>query len=273
MRWRTQLLAIAALAATPRVASADTTITPLTGVGSNAVDSFFGWSSIAHVAAVGTTVAFTRGGPDHNASLYFREHASWGKPGIGAEILGYVAPTAGTAMVYLVGRVSQNDRTLVASYALIQATALTLATVTTLKFFTGRAPPDKIDHEGSRDVSHSFRFGLGRGGIIDGWPSGHTAVITAMATTLASYYRDAAVTIIGATMIAYTGFSMVSYDGGTVHWLSDVVAGFLIALPIGINVGRSFRARLDGEASPAQTWSIAPIAARGALGLSFLTVF
>ena len=35
------------------------------------------------------------------------------------------------------------------------------------------------------DYSRAFRFGLLRGGVIRGWPGGHTTTAVAMATTLA----------------------------------------------------------------------------------------
>ncbi len=255
------------LAASADVARADTELTPLSGLGTNTFNSFVGWSTFFHVAAISSTGVLVQTGPDHDAAEYFREHPGWGKAGVGAEYLGYLAPTVGTGLVYLFGRTSHDDKTLVASYALIQSTALTLATVTTLKFFTGRAPPDEVDFEHSKDVGHSFRFGFNRGGVYDGWPSGHTAIITAMASTLTAYYRSTAVGLVGAAAVAYTGFSMFTYQGGTVHWLSEVVAGFLIALPIGINVGNGFRARLEGEKQTAQTWSLMPMVSRGTVGL------
>lgn len=267
------MFVIAALVASPGAARAETEITPVTALGSNTFNSFIGWSSLFHVAAASSTFALVRTGADYDTSIYFRNHPSFGDVGIGGEVLGWVAPTAGTALVYVIGRAGGNDKTLVASYALIQSTALTLATVTTLKFFTGRAPPDETPDfpGGSHDMSRSFRFGFNRGGVFDGWPSGHTAIITAMASTLAAYYRSAAVAIVGGAAAVYTGVSMVSYQEGTVHWLSDVVAGFLIALPIGVSVGNGFRARYEGEKVTAQNWSLMPMLSRGSVGLSFAT--
>ena len=66
---------------------------------------------------------------------------------------------------------------------------------------------------------------------------------------------------------------MTAFRGGTTHWLSDTVAGFLVALPIGTTVGRAFRARFDAErgetAKPAaETWSVVPLLSHGTLGLS-----
>jgi len=257
-----------AVAAEPRTATAETQITPFTGLGTNTVDSFVGWPTLFHVAAVGATVGIVRSGADQDTASYFREHPTWGHAGLVGNILGYTAPTVGTAVFYLVGRASHRDETVVAAYAVMQATALTLATVTTLKFVTGRAPPEDEYLDGPRGASRSFRFGFYRGGVIDGWPSGHTAIMTAMASTLTAYYPKAAVAIIGFTVAAYTGYSMVSYRGGSVHWLSDVTAGFLIAFPIGMNVGRAFREKFDGEKQTARAWTLVPLVARGTLGLS-----
>ena len=95
-----------------------------------------------------------------------------------------------------------------------------------------------------------------------------------IAGTLTTYYRSWVVGVIGFSAALYTGFSVTSFRGGTVHWLSDAAAGFLVALPIGTTVGRAFRARLDSERGDAtkpsaQTWSVVPLVSQGTLGLSF----
>ncbi len=249
-----------------------TRLTPLSGIGEHTLDAFVGWNTLFHVAAVGSTYALVESGADYETTRFFRDHPSFGEPGIGGQILGYAAPIGAIAGLYVAGRAAHDSETLVASYAVLQSAALTLATVTTLKLVTGRAPPDEVDLASGRDVGHSFRFGFGRGGVIDGWPSGHTAAVTAVATTLATYYRSTALAIVGGIAVAFTGYSMVAYDGGTVHWLSDVVAGFLIAYPIGTTVGRGYREKRLGEQRDAQRdagrWTIAPMLGQGRLGVS-----
>lgn len=259
---------VLALAMQPRAASAETRLTPISGLGTNAFHSFVGWNTAFHVAAVGATAALVTSGADHEASKYFRQHDSWGPTGAVGYVLGYTAPTVGTVLFYVTGRLQQRDETVVASYAVMQSTAIAITTITALKLVTGRAPPEDFDHDSTHDARQSFRFGLYRGGIIDGWPSGHTAMLTTIAATLAGYYRRSSVTLIGFAVAAYTGFSMVAYDGGSHHWLSDVVAGALVSFPIGWTVGRSFRDRFDGEQPKARAWTLTPLAARGTLGLS-----
>ncbi|MGZ3416216.1 MAG: phosphatase PAP2 family protein [Polyangiales bacterium] len=262
-----------ALGASPGAARADTELTPLSGFGSNTFDAFIGWPTLFHAAAIGSTVVLARSGADESTTNYFRDHPSWGHAGIGGEILGYGAPTVGTALVYLVGRVSHNDKTTVLAYALLQTSILTFAAVTTGKLITGRERPDESEQEnGTRNATQSFHF-FTRGGLIDGWPSGHTAIITAFATTLATYYQSAAVAIVGLTTAVYTGFSMVTYKGGSEHYLSDVVAGFLIGVPIGWSVGRGFHQRYARENENASTWSLAPLVAGDARGLSVVGSF
>ena len=186
------------LATEPAVVAAETRLHPASGLGTNAIDSFVGWPTLFHAAAVGATVGLVKSGADYEASVYFRDHPGFGHAGAGGNILGYAAPIVGTAALWIAGRASHDDETLVASYAVLQSTALTLGTVTLAKLITGRAPPEDYDREhGSRDVSSSFRFGFYRGGIIDGWPSGHTAMITAIAGTLTAYYRSWVVGVIG----------------------------------------------------------------------------
>jgi len=122
-----------------------------------------------------------------------------------------------------------------------QAVVLAYVTNTLLKALTGRVPPD---NEMSLDVdarARRFQFGFMRGGVFNGWPSGHSMVNMAMAASFANYFHDVAwVPIVAYSWAAYVMAAVVV--GGQVHWLSEAVAGGAMGWAIGRTVGRGFAA-------------------------------
>jgi len=81
-------------------------------------------------------------------------------------------------------------------------------------------------------------LGFFKRGIIDGWPSGHTANAVASAIVISEIYDD--VLWIRVSAFLYAGAVSIGttfYD----HWASDVVAGWILGYGIGKTVGRSFK--------------------------------
>ena len=60
----------------------------------------------------------------------------------------------------------------------------------TLKVVTGRASPEAPFPTDLVARSQSFAFGIARGGIVEGWPSGHAMTNVAMATALIALTPD-----------------------------------------------------------------------------------
>ena len=109
---------------------------------------------------------------------------------------------------------------------------------------TSDEPASDGDEDYQDDYSKDFRFGFWRGGIFNGWPSGHTATATAMAVTLATLYPDNKYIFAGA--IAYSAMIGVSMSF-MAHWASDIFAGAITGFVIGRVVGKSFRNKQDGK--------------------------
>lgn len=78
-----------------------------------------------------------------------------------------------------------------------------------------------------------------------GWPSGHTMVNTALATSLYATNRDKAWALPAAVAYsAWIGTSMVFGGRGNIHWGSEAVAGWLMGVGIGWVVGDSYYRRM-----------------------------
>ncbi len=124
-----------------------------------------------------------------------------------------------------------------------------------VKTFTGRVPPHigeaiKGDSDYQEDYSKDFRWGFFRGGIKDGWPSGHTSVAVAMSTTLITLYPDNLAIRLGA--IAYSTFVGASMSFRA-HWVSDVFAGAFAGFAIGRTVGKNYAALRDKRNAASQS--------------------
>jgi membrane-associated phospholipid phosphatase len=119
--------------------------------------------------------------------------------------------------------------------ALAQAAIIGSLISSTYKEFTGRPPPPR--GMVVSDISHVFRFGLGRGGAFWGWPSSHTTIAFAMALTV--YMLTPKQRWVGWVAIVYAFYVGLGVSV-TIHWFSDFLAGAIIGSVIGAVVGTSF---------------------------------
>jgi hypothetical protein len=83
----------------------------------------------------------------------------------------------------------------------------------------------------------------------------------ATCSSLAAYYPDSlALKLVGAASVAYMIFGVTSFQGGSMHWFSEAIAGALVAYPIGVATGKGFRRMQQGQA-PARdqtAWVVLP---------------
>ena len=156
---------------------------------------------------------------------------------------GIAVPAALPLALWYTGEPGSSQR--VAAAAAGQAAALGLATSAVVKAFTGRVSPEAPEPADLTARSKAFRFGFLRGGILEGWPSGHTTTNVAMATALAT--SDSWAVRAGAGAFALWVALSVSFGiNGEVHWTSDAVAGLLTGAVVGWTVDRSFRPGSSG---------------------------
>jgi hypothetical protein len=115
----------------------------------------------------------------------------------------------------------------------------------------------------TEDYSNDWAFGFMERGVMSGWPSSHTMVAFAMATTLAEMYPDNQWLKIGAfTYAGCVGVGVSLFS----HWSSEVFAGALIGYAIGKSVGHSFNQLLDENNKTKMSYSL--YAVPGGIGLT-----
>lgn len=239
-------------------------------LGSHAADSFLGWTSVVHLGAVASTWLLVETDIDADVRRWAARQDEAASlelafPGLTG---GMVAPVAVPLLIYLAADEEKSCR---AAAAAAQAVVLAFVTANLLKGVTGRTPPDADSPVGVEDRSRAFRFGLLRGGLWDGWPSGHSINNMALSAALASYYREQIwLQVLVYCWAAYVMTSVVIGARGGVHWLSDAVAGGAMGWAIGWTVGSGFR----GEANEARAetnrmafW-IVPVLSRHTVGVS-----
>jgi membrane-associated phospholipid phosphatase len=215
---------------------------PFTNILTNTGDCFTGKNSIFHTASIVSTYLIIQSNTDYEVNKYFSENQNLRVVSDPAAWVGYILPAALCGSIYSIGKLKNDNELTYAGCAAIQATLLSVAYSSLLKAFTGRPNPDPTVYTDMKKASRTFRFGLLRGGIHYGWPSGHLAVNTAMVTSLMYFYKDSfLIDLFGYLYIGYLIFGVSSHEGSTMHWFSDVVAGTLIGYAIGSTVGSNFR--------------------------------
>lgn len=222
----------------------------------NLADAFWGGgvSALFHLGAVVTTPVLALSDSDYHVHEAFAEHPAWGEAAWPAIMGGTVLPVVLPATLLGVGYAAREPELVGGGWASLQAAAIAFVTMTVLKAVTGRPPPHPDLSDDMRRLSKTFRFGLFRGGVFWGWPSGHAVTNTAAVSALAAYYADKPEVIIPAySWAAYETYAVTCWHRGRMHWLSDAIAGALIGHAIGWAVGRGFRTQRESTSSVAQS--------------------
>ena len=201
--------------------------------------SYSGWNSFAHLGGVGATWFLIETQIDARVQEWSarRHKVLSGAASFPALAGGFFAP----ALVPFYMMRSTNPRIRKGGLAAGQAVAAALCASTLLKALSGRSAPDARRPHDVERRSRRFRFGFLRGGVFDGWPSGHAMTNMALAASLSSYFGAS-----GRLRLCVYGWAAYVMAGvtfgarGGVHWLSDAVAGGLMGWAIGTTIGKRF---------------------------------
>jgi len=167
---------------------------------------------------------------------YTYTHRAIYNAGYSAYYVGWTVPFAAPVGLYLYGLAKDNPDLQAVSMALAQSAFIGWSISAALKIITGRVQPIYLSDPDN--LNGDFRFGFLRGGINNGWPSTHSTVAFAMATTLFELYPDNQFVRIGA--MVYASYIAIGVSCN-VHWASDCVAGALIGYAIGRTIGINYR--------------------------------
>jgi membrane-associated phospholipid phosphatase len=211
----------------------------------------YSWPNVMfHVGAAGLTPLLA-----HTADLPVQEYFQFHDPLGGrpyadvAYYTGWSAPVAVPAGLYLGGLIAGKSDVATAGAAAIQAVVLETVVVSSLKWITDRAGPFPDGDPRKRTASSRWYrssadpmdFDFNPFKISEGlrWPSGHTAAMFALVSSLVAFHPDEPwIAAIGYPIVVGVGLGMIE---GDYHWMSDVVAGALIGHVIGWVTGTQFR--------------------------------
>ncbi|MDA8597078.1 phosphatase PAP2 family protein [Candidatus Pacebacteria bacterium] len=162
-----------------------------------------------------------------------------------ADDAGFVLAFGLPPLVFLLALLTRKHVYRVYAAAITYSIVLGFTVSTFIKVFTGRtSPPLRRIFTGGEavDNSHAFNFGFMQEQILGGWPSSHTTVATALATTLVImlpirwWYK---VPIVATALFIGIGVTL------GFHWLSEFVAGACLGVAIGLVVGRYYATRIS----------------------------
>lgn len=262
------------LAAMSHAQDTDQVPSPLDGLGINMVRSAVGWTTALHATGCVATWWMVREGTDAQIQrMASRQdktpNALATTPGL---LSGTLTPVLLSSGLYLL---ADDPGIRTSGAAAMQAVGISFLYNNALKAFTGRIPP-RADDPDPRARSGEFHFGFLEEGVFYGWPSGHTMVNTALATSLYATNRDKAWALPAAVAYsAWIGTSMVYGGRGNIHWGSEAVAGWLMGAGIGWVVGDSYYRRMRTgrtESTAPQSVTVEPLVGDD-LGMRLTYVF
>lgn len=233
-------------------------LNPITGMGSNVADAFWGWNGALQLAAIAATPLIVQSGADRAPHNWFVDHQTLEPATIPAVWGTYLMPVALTGGLYAYGRMHDSPRTVAAACAVVQATATSFAYQTLLKSVTGRAGPrpEKMSQD---DVAH-FPFGFMEGGVHYGWPSGHMITTTSVLVSLQEIYpENRSLRWGGYAYLGYVFGSVLMHEKSHMHYLSDAVAGTLMGYAIGRAVGKGFARKVGGSPPSTSPVQVDPV--------------
>lgn len=216
----------------------------------NIIRCFSGRMLIWHFVAILLTVLLVGTGLDWRYFVATRSPVlhSWLFPAVH---IGGLLPIVLPLGLLALGILVQSVATRRIGWAIGQAELMGSLLSSAYKALTDRAHPT---HTVGADLSHTFRFGLLRGGVFWGWPSSHTTIAFAMAVTVFQLFPRQR--WLGSLALAYAFYVGIGVSI-SIHWLSDFIAGAILGSIIGVVVGKTFSA-----ADTAQTSSTSAIAAQ-----------
>lgn len=230
---------LAMLGTVASAAEGDSVPTPFHSLGSNMLRSAVGWTTALHVTGSVATWWMVREGTDARIQRVASRQDELPNslattPGL---LSGALTPVLLSSGLYFL---ADDPQVRTSGAAAMQAVGISFLYNNTLKAVTGRAPP-LADDPNPRARSGEFKFGFLEEGVFYGWPSGHTMVNTALATSLYAVNRDKAWALPAAVAYsAWIGSSVVFGGRGSIHWGSEAVAGWLMGAGIGWVVGNSY---------------------------------
>ena len=239
--------------------------------GNNILDSFKGNNIYYPLAGIASTLLLVNLNVDYHVEHYFNQHEEYSKWAHPVVYTGMFLPFIAGGSLYAYSKIKNDDETLGASFAVLQASMIQLIYNSALKAITGRPNPDWRHNSDMESLSKTFRFGFMRGGMFWGWPSGHTSTTMAVVSSLINYYPDKTwIKIAGYSLVAYTIFGVSSVNRGGMHWFSDAIAAAFISYAIGATVGKYYRnVYTSKHPSPGMTSNTLPPVQPSPIGINF----
>jgi len=243
-------------------------LNPLSGILENSLHSFTGWNLALQLAGFASAPVIIASGVDTGVHNFMVEHERVGIASAPAVYGGYLVPFVLGGSLLTWGLAKHSQRVLAASSAVLQAGLVVLVYQSLLKTVTGRPHPQAARYDDD-SASRTFRWGLLRGGIHYGWPSGHMMISSSILASLLRVYPDSLwLRLGGSALLGYVFYAVASHEANTMHWCSDIVSGTLMGLAIGNAVGAGFANRVGTGRHQGPDVAVAPMLAGQARGVS-----
>lgn len=121
----------------------------------------------------------------------------------------------------------------------LAAFLVALFVVSVLKALTSRLHPEALVPVSVLAKSQVFSFGVFQSGllsVVEGWPSGHVATNATVSLVLARRTTQTWIAVSCWIWLAWVTLATTFGISGDVHWLSDSLAGLLIACAVAFRI-------------------------------------
>jgi membrane-associated phospholipid phosphatase len=187
------------------------------------------------------TYLFIETGIDWRAAVYYNHNELFVYLASPFVILGMFIPIVIIGYYIFQWRSTREEKYQIQFKRSLYSFMFTYVLMTLLKVFTNRVDMEPFEPIGSIDTSGEFRFGFMNSNswwesFSEGWPSGHTMIAVGMAIAIhplikSGFWRS--INIVYPILVAWSVSTAF-------HWLSDVIAGGVIGVIVGIYYAKQY---------------------------------
>lgn len=200
---------------------------------------YIAWLLLGLAASVGFTYLLIVSDFDWDWAVFNNEHELLVWMASPIVLIGMFVPIVIIARFYRKSRRTGKKEARLQYFRALYSFLFTYGLMTLLKVFTNRVDMEPFEPIGTINTSDQFRFGFMNSNswwesFSEGWPSGHTLIAVGMAIAIHPLLKSKFWRSVNIVYPIAMGLSVST----AYHWVSDVVAGGILGIIVGVYFAR-----------------------------------